>query len=60
MKELRIMTTTTPNGKRLKNVTRYTEKSASAYANKMYNKYGDGTMVEEWLTEQNRSITWGC
>jgi hypothetical protein len=50
MKELRILTVTTPAGKNLKPVARYTEKSAGRYANRMYHKYDDGVKVEESLT----------
>lgn len=64
MKELRILTTTyvdaKGNVKHLKAVARYTEKSASAYANKMYRKYGDATRVEEYLTVQQRTVHWGA
>lgn len=59
MKELRILTTILPNGKRLKPVARYTRKSASHYANAMHRKYGDGVMVEEWNTVTEQRVTWG-
>lgn len=43
--------TTTPSGKVLKSVVKQTAYGISAYANKMYRKYGDGVMVEVWYMD---------
>lgn len=41
-----ICTTWNANGKRYEPVIRHTAQGVSAYANRMYNKYGDGVTVE--------------
>lgn len=57
-KERRIMTTIKPNGKRLKYVARMTDIGASTYANRQYEKYGEGTKIEEYFTEQEITNIW--
>ena len=51
------------DGVRLTPVIRNTEKGQSAYANKMYRKYGDGVQLERYHFDENLGIvideTWG-
>lgn len=52
-KKITIMHTQKPDGTWLKPVIRNTEKGQSAYANRMWNKYGDEVTVEQGYFDDN-------
>ena len=51
-----VLITELPNGKELKPVTRMTEKGASDYANRMFNKYGEEVRVHETIMDKSFNI----
>ena len=58
MKTTYILTTILGNGKHLKPVIRTTEKGISAYANRMYNKYGDEVTVDVGHFDDTNGLKW--
>jgi hypothetical protein len=48
------------DGTSLKPVIRNTEKGQSDYANRAYNKYGDGVTIEQYHFDENLNIIIEC
>ncbi len=50
------MVTTLENGKTLEPVIRNTEKGQSDYANRMWNRYGDGVTVRQYHFDDDENL----